>query len=335
MMKSLSIILGISVLLVACKKEETSNGGVNPPAKGDTDVLVLNEGNFMWGNASITAVHSLSESASQGVFEAVNDFPLGDVAQSAILHDDLLYVVVNNSSKIEVLDAESYASVKTISGFTSPRYICVVEETPLTAWVSDLYSDYITEVDLNSGSKIRTISAEGWTEKMIDIGVEVLVHGVTDSVLLVIDQLTGSVNEINSFDNENVVDLVAGESLTLVLTTKGIWQLSHENLNTIKLYDFLLEKNASKLTVDWENNKVYYRDTDIFRVNLDEKTETMFYESKGRSFYGLAWNSSSSELIVTDAKDYVQQGAVIVLNTVGEKVFEVEAGINPQFILIP
>lgn len=334
-MKKIALIIGVCVAFVACEKDPPQSSDNPPMVDESTDVLVLNEGNFMWGNASITAIHTTSETAFQEVYKSVNNVPLGDVAQSAIRYNDLLYVVLNNSSKIEVLNATSFQSEATITGFTSPRYMCIVNENPITAWVSDLYSNEISEIELATGSKLRAIALQGWTEKMVDLGSEVLVQNVTDSALYIVDKSSGQASLLNGLNNEKVIDLMANEESVTILTNLGIWQMSITGKVLNKEYGFTESRSVSAIAINWQENIAYFKNTDIFKVDLNANSEVLFFEANGKSLYGLAYNGSTNQVFITNAKDYVQKGEVIVVNPNGSIAYSVEAGIIPQFLLMP
>lgn len=104
--------------------------------------LVVNEGLFTTNTAALSAVYA-DGTVFWDVFEPINQRPLGDVAQSITEINGYLFVAVNNSRRIEVIDKQSFKAVGSIryaqSG--SPRYI-----TPLTsntALVSDLYGQLV------------------------------------------------------------------------------------------------------------------------------------------------------------------------------------------------
>ncbi len=86
-------------------------------------------------------------------FLSINQRPLGDVPYSMNIGGSRAYIVVNNSGKIEVVDRNHLKSVATISELNSPRYISLVSDRK--AYVTSLYSDSITVVDLLS----NTVSA--------------------------------------------------------------------------------------------------------------------------------------------------------------------------------
>lgn len=131
----------VSLLVVACDsipelpKVEFSDD--NP-----IQMLVVNEGLFTTNTAAISAIYE-DGTVFWDVFEPINQRPLGDVAQSITEINHNLFVAVNNSRRVEILDARTFKSVGSIrySQSGSPRYITPI--TPTTALVSDLYGQIV------------------------------------------------------------------------------------------------------------------------------------------------------------------------------------------------
>ena len=91
-------LLSIIIILSGCSKDNpdpTINGNY------ENGYFITNEGNFGSANGSISYVDEYG-SATNDVFLSNNSFPLGDVVQSMSIINKNAYIVVNNSSKIEV-----------------------------------------------------------------------------------------------------------------------------------------------------------------------------------------------------------------------------------------
>ena len=56
----------------------------------------------------------------------INSRPLGDVPYSMGIDGSRIYIIVNNSGKIEVAGMNDMRSVTTISKIASPRYISFI-----------------------------------------------------------------------------------------------------------------------------------------------------------------------------------------------------------------
>ncbi|MEZ5071812.1 MAG: hypothetical protein R2751_12855 [Bacteroidales bacterium] len=132
------------------------------PGNGDfsAGVLVVHEGNFGYGNASLSHYDPATGLLVNDVFFKRNGLPLGDVAQSVTVDDSLIYAVMNNSGKIMVMDRTDFRFVGKITGLTSPRYLHLINGEK--AYVSDLYARSLAIVDP------RTLDVTG----RIDLAVE-------------------------------------------------------------------------------------------------------------------------------------------------------------------
>ena len=122
-------------------------GELNPTSRG---VYILNEG--LWGqaNASLSHLDLDARTMRNGVFQAVNTRYLGDVGNHIVVRNGSAYIVVNNSDKIEIIDAHTHVSIGTIDAGQgkSPRQIAFVSDT--LALVTNLYDASVSVVDISS-----------------------------------------------------------------------------------------------------------------------------------------------------------------------------------------
>ena len=90
-------ILGLLLTFVSCKPGPDPTPQETNIAKG---LFVLNEGTFTYANSSLTFYDPEADTVENNLFYRVNNSPLGDVANSMMLDETGMYIVVNNSKYI-------------------------------------------------------------------------------------------------------------------------------------------------------------------------------------------------------------------------------------------
>jgi hypothetical protein len=102
----------ICALLVSCKKETLPDEEI--PSAFKNGLLVLNEGLFQQNNSTLTWIDLADNSTTNDLFLNINNRPLGDTGNDLKRYGGKVYVVVNGSSTVEVLDAQTLESIKQI-----------------------------------------------------------------------------------------------------------------------------------------------------------------------------------------------------------------------------
>ena len=326
-MRVYTVIVALFVLVSSCDKPNVIPHEDHFLSNG---VLIANEGNFQWGNATVSFYDSVNDTILEKVFQGVNQRPLGDVLQSINIQGDKVYLVLNNSGNIEVVDKNSFELETTISGFTSPRYIQIVSSNK--AYVSDLFADKIAVVDLNSQQISSYINCEGWTEEMVQIDDLVYVANLEDNTIYIIDlesdeiiddfQLDFAINSLKK-DNQN--------RLWICGASQGLGRVICIDASTkIELYSYTFEgENPTDLFVT-EGHDVYFLSNGLWRINefTDETISAPIIPADGRLFYGLSVHDD--KIYIADAINYVQKGTVWIYDLQTTLLDEWEVGIIPS-----
>ena len=342
-MKKNLFYLTIVILLFSCKKEEELISST-PFVAEHGSVYISNEGNFQSGNATLTYFNPFTKAISDDPFRQANNQSLGDICQSMNIINGKLYIVVNNSGKIEVCNPYSLKKELTISGLTSPRYIYPVNNSK--AYVTDGYSNQISIINLNNHSISGTITINGWTEQLILKNNKIFVTNSSTDYLYIInpvtDLLTDSVliskgaNSILEDQNGKLWVLCGGDYLNTYYAT--LYRVNPDNEQIENSFTFSTGDFPSRLCINSSGDSLYYLNNNVYKMGIEELSRpiTPFITSSGNNFYGLAIDKSKNEIYVSDAIDFIQKGKIFRYRADGSVMENFLAGIIPgDFIFLP
>ena len=71
---------------------------------GTNGLFITNEGNFQYGNSTLSYYNPENKVVENEVFYRANGMRLGDVAQSMTIHNGKGWIVVNNSHVVFAID---------------------------------------------------------------------------------------------------------------------------------------------------------------------------------------------------------------------------------------
>lgn len=112
-------LLGLAVLLmgtaVMTSCSDDNDGPETYLQEYSTGAYVVNSGNmYNKIESSLTAIDYASSTATQNVFKAANGRPLGNTANDGIVYGNKIYLAVDQSNTIEVIDKTTKKSIKQI-----------------------------------------------------------------------------------------------------------------------------------------------------------------------------------------------------------------------------
>jgi len=338
-MKRLIGLLSIIVVLVSCSKVTEYKTGSFLTGNG---VFILNEGNFMWGNGSLSFYSYDSSKIYNNLFFDINGWPLGDVPNSMCICGEEVYIVVNNSGKIEVANSNSLESVATINGLISPRSLIKVNDKK--AYVTSIYSDSVAIISLNDNEISGYINLRRSSESIV----------ISGSKAFISNWLGGNEVMVINADNNEVLDSieVGAEPESMVVDkNKILWVLcnggwareTNAELLGINTLTHQIEKrfifptklaSPSCLRIDGKGETLYYLESGVRRMNIGaaELPSDPLISESDRFFYKIGINPVNSDIFITDAVDYQQQGFVLNYKEDGTFVSEQQAEIIPGFI---
>ncbi|GIV27296.1 MAG: hypothetical protein KatS3mg027_1110 [Bacteroidia bacterium] len=342
MKKTITIfyVLAISFTLIfsACVKDKptiVSNGNVS--IQGLHKVYITNEGNFMYNNASVSLYDPESKQVVCDIFKTQNpDQTLGDVCQSIHKIGNEFYLVVNNSGKVVVLNADDFKVKQNIMGFVSPRYILPVSFSK--AYVSDLYANKIAIVNLITKQITSYIPCTGWTERMIQFYNKVFVTNMYKNYLYVVDVLNDQIiDSINVGKYASGIVLDKNDKLWVLSSGDNnigqnavLYQINPINHQIEKYFSFSSNASPHHLIIDSKRENLFFINQDVFKMNINANAlpSQHFIASNGRNFYGIAWSNFDDNLYLSDAMDYIQNSTIYRYNKEGQLIHIFKAGIN-------
>ena len=331
------------LFLFSCQKDPSSSGEEWHPQRILDGVFILNEGNFGKINASLSFYDPETDQIYNHVFKRANNRDLGSIAQSMVFLDSIAIVVVNGSDKLEVFNAHTFKEVRTVElpPGSSPRHITILNRDK--AYVTQLYNNRCTVLNLNNWQIIKQIVVGDYPEGAAIANDNLYVansgfgNGNTVSVIA-----TGSdevIKTITVADNPMTVKVAQDKVYVLCSGSYGADLLSTEDdtpgglfcidaqSNTI-LDSIGISGHPSRLTLTENGTGYFIESTGVVQINymdmqINEGTFiTGFY-------YGLDYDPVSKKLYILDAKDFVQNGQLLIYDTQGTKLSKHMVGIIP------
>ena len=349
LIRNITGLIAMVFILMSCEKEPVET--VYEELGNRNGVFISCEGNFMYGNASLSFYDEDEKKVFNQVFYARNRAPLGDVAHSITSDGNKLYIVLNNSGKIVVADPLSLEYKGAVKRLVSPRYIHFISDTK--AYISDLYGGRITVFDPSSLEVTGHIiladgkpqSAGHPTETFAEAQGKVFVTcWAYDEYVMIIDPVTDTV--VDSVKVPYQPKRIVKDS------NDKLWVLTDGNFNSLEgnpekpaLVRIDPATHTVEMILRWDIQKEYAGDLrttpagdslyimagDIFKIpiNARELPNEPWISSGSRRFFSMGVNSSSGEVYVADALDYMQNAMVYRHTSGGTLIDSFRVGVNP------
>ncbi len=332
------ILAGFSVFS-SCLKDHPDDC-INPPVNlsGNRGVYIANEGNFQFGNAKVSYYDIESETVIEDLYQPANGVPLGDVCQSICSFNGKIYLVVNNSAKVVVVDPDTFVATDAISGFNSPRYFLPVSNSK--AYVSDLYANTIAIVDLSTNTISGHIPCPGWTEEMALVyGKAFITNPYRDKVYVIntaTDVIEDSIqvsygpNSIVEDKNGHLWVLCGGDEAKS--TYPALYRIDPVTKLAEQSFQFnCLSDKPWRLDINGTHDTLYFLNESVFQMSITAGNlpDSPLIAAGTANFYGIGIDPSSGVIYVADAIDYVQRGVVYRYKPDGTLINSFLAGIVP------
>ncbi len=355
--KWLSLAFLLLIFFSSCSTDETDPTPYIPQGDFDSGVLVLNEGNFGGINASVSYISFDFNRTQNGIFSGVNPSSiLGNTAQSIGFNGNLAYIVVNGSSKVEIVNRFTFQKVGEITaGLFSPRYISFANGRGyITDWGAGAGEGKVKVIDLASNSVMLSIAVADFPNRIIEHDNKLYVAhnniGTVGNSITIIDGVSNTVG--GSIPTSGLPDVmkVEGDNLWVSCNGYGSWPVP-ENESAGSILKFNLNTNTLILSLPqssntqhitfmdvFGNNIFYVVGNNVFKMPLSSTTlpSAPAFIAAADYIYGFAVNSN--RVYIGDAKDFIVNGVVKVYssgeifdpNPTGTLLKSVEVGVAPN-----
>ncbi len=348
MKKSSVVILSIIALFVCSSCMKWEYGLEEDFSTAGEGLFITNEGNFQYGNATLSYYDPEKKTVENEIFYRANAMKLGDVAQSMVIHDNVGWIVVNNSHVIFAIDLETFKEKGRITNLTSPRYMHFLSDEK--AYVTQIWDNRIFIVNPQRYEIIGHIECPGMTmengstEQMVQCGKYVYVNcwsyqnrilKIDTETDCVVDELTVGVQPTS---------LVLDKNNKIWTITDGGYKNSPYGYEAPALYcidtetftverEFLFQKGSkvSELQLNKEKDMLYWLNDDVWAMSVEDTHLPIrpFLDSRGTIYYGLTVNPQNGDVYIADAIDYQQQGKIYRYTKDGVLIDEFYVGIIP------
>lgn len=273
-MKTKHLMIGLFTSLLtfnSCTEDEGVDFTPTIPGAYENGFLITNQGNFLSGDATVSYVSDDFSTINNGIFEFHNNVALGDTAQSMAFYNELAYIVLNGSNKIEIVNKNTFLGEESITvGLENPRYITFSNGNGyVTNWGdgSDANDDFIAIIDLATNMITSTIPIAEGPEHIITSNGKIYVshkggYGVGNIISVIASD--NSVTTINVGDAPDEMVLDASNNIWVVCggetwpgeTAGKIVKIDTTTDTVETAFDFATTEHPDELVI--ENGILYY-----------------------------------------------------------------------------
>jgi len=324
-----TLLLFLLSITPGCKEDEL------PPEVTiqGSELIIANEGNFGWGEGTISTYDPDSKTVQNEVYKSGNGSSLGNVLHSISSINGQYFFVVNNSGKVVITDTHFIEQAE-ITDLTSPRNIYRINDSKV--YITDLYADAISVLNIHTLEVVKKIPTNGHSEEGVVLNGTFWFCGVETQSIYAVDIETDEIKDsivvggmpeniildkdnrlwvLSRGDQENadpaklsVVDLGLGDTSILAITLNGV---------------------PRNLAYDQNSDVLYFLQEGIWRLDLASGNlePDLWRAEDNKVFYAMEVNPENSDVYVSDVKDFVSRSEVYRYSVDGIEIDHFTTGI--------
>ncbi|RZA01264.1 MAG: YncE family protein [Sphingobacteriaceae bacterium] len=335
-------VLLLVTILTSCRKDKVE------PDKGtpNANIYVLNQGGIGKNNSTLTYYDYATQSLIADQYFTANNNKLGDTGNDAVISGSKMYIAVNYSNIVTVVNAKGAKFIKQIT-LNQPRSVVAYQGN---IFVSS-YTNTVSVIDTSTLTITKTINVGRAPEQMV----------VSNGKLYVAN--SGGLDYPNFDKTVSVIDLTTlteTKKITVIDNPVTITADGNGNVYVLSLGNYgnvvggmTVINNATDVVKSTSNPSLYYnvpmaiagdnlyyptgdKKIAVFNTKSQTVTSTNFI-TDGTTIsepYAITTDSRTGEVFIADAKDYSSNGTVYVFDKNGKKEYSITTGINPGKIVL-
>lgn len=350
---TIAIILWITLAFQACVKDKPDTPVSPAPSDGGHRVYIACEGSLGNGNASLSLYKADKDSIFNDVFFQKNNQQLGDIFQSMLADGGLLYMAINNSDKITIVDKSSFALSGTIT-VRKPRYMLKVSDEKM--YVSCYNYPEINIVNpktlqVTGRIDIDYENSEGMT--LLNGKVYVCNWDTACNYLYEIDAATDQITARIPVAGPAPQQVMADKNQQLWVLAGNVYKQKTATLTCIDpatrtiTKSFTFPAGADVMKPCWNPGKdtLYYLGVNynggtdyngVYRMAIDATAlpSALFVQAQALQYYwALGVDPANNQIYLGDPRGFIQKGNVSVYQTDGHKIRSFDVGLGPGYFL--
>ncbi|MES2265754.1 MAG: DUF5074 domain-containing protein [Bacteroidota bacterium] len=345
-LKNLIILSVAAATFSACTKDRIPVTPETPSAER-AGVYVLNQGNFGANNSTLSFYNYTTKLLTADFYGNANPGKkIGDTGNDVGIYGAKMYIVVNNSGNIIVVNAKTGVLIKEIS-LNQCRNVVFYKNN---AFVTS-YDGKVAVIDTASLTITKNITVGRNPEQMVVSNNKLYVAN-SGGLSFGNPDKTVSVIDLTSLAETKKIDVIEDPVSMAADNYGNVYVLSLGNFDDIApgltIIDNKTDAVKSKPAVALGYNIpvialgdfVYYPTADnkiaVYNAKT-QKAEKDNFITDGTTFtsaFALAADELTGEIFVTDAKDFNSNGTLTAFDKNGKKEYEITTGISPGRVIL-
>jgi YVTN family beta-propeller protein len=356
-LQSAALLLVIFLLTACNDMEDMPTPNDLPDTPGETgQMYVLSEGLFNLNNSTLSFINFANRTINNNYFLYQNHRGLGDTANDMQRYGSKLWIVVNVSSQVEVLDLKTGASIRRIPFFNdnkvarqprhitfsgSKAYVCSFDGTVARIDTATLSVESIITVGRNpdgitsANGKLYVANSGGLDAPNFDNTVSVI-------DLNSFSEITKIVVGLNPYklqaDNEGDVYAISrgdnGNIKAKLVRINGKTNEVAQTFDNLPAINFTIHNDTAYLyNYDYIKNSYWVKTFDCKKEEIIAEnfiTDNTILQSP----FGIFVHPSNGHVYLTDAQSYTVKGDLLCFDRNGKLNYKIKnIGLNPNSVV--